>query len=450
MQEYELLMERYVSAQIAPFIDRFLVTINEYRENIQSEDEVNRAKAEYVRDALNKFTDDDCGGAGLGELLLNETVYEMAKPVYDALTPEQKQEKCIAAVNAEVRDAIPAAEKNDHCDILTLFAQADGQTMLVICDLITRAADTSDDSWVDRLTTYDVLLDSYEMAPIDAAKQAARDYEDDAKILLQSWEDFCTLLIGVDDDVAVLDRMDPLTTDSLPDAELNETTSDTEIIETIEEDYAAFQQYNKTVELAENITVADYLESIAYGDGTLYNFFTHSAVEAAEDITSLYPVIAALSAGQRAGIRFLFIRELVMMDNRETEYDAAEFDGQKAVSVYEDVDRAIYEKGRVALTSDTLRMQALEQQKNLADRNFLSTRSIVLWAVTGTLAVGFIGSFVGFGVRASQLKRASHSLQNLKDSKAHFEELLLNRKNVAEKKTLIKKHKSLLAQCWFN
>ncbi len=85
MKEYDLLMKRYMGAQISPFIDKFLVAINEYRENVESEDAANRQRAEYIRAALNKFTDDDCGGAGLGDLLLNETVYEMAKPVFDNL-----------------------------------------------------------------------------------------------------------------------------------------------------------------------------------------------------------------------------------------------------------------------------------------------------------------------------------------------------------------------------
>ena len=80
VDDYDMLMNRYMGAQISPFIDKFIVAINEYRGNIASEDDVNRARAEYIRAALNKFTDDDCGGAGLGDLLLNENVYEMAKP----------------------------------------------------------------------------------------------------------------------------------------------------------------------------------------------------------------------------------------------------------------------------------------------------------------------------------------------------------------------------------
>ncbi len=53
---------------------------------------------------------------------------------------------------------------------------AEGQNMLSIYALLTRAADTSDDGWIDRFVgmTYDDLLDTYDMAPIDAQKKAAR------------------------------------------------------------------------------------------------------------------------------------------------------------------------------------------------------------------------------------------------------------------------------------
>lgn len=71
--------------------------------------------------------------------------------------------------------------------------------MLVIYDLITRGADTSDDSWIDRFVgmSYDDLLDSYDMTPTDAERAAALDFEDDAKMIQQNWEDFRTLGLGI-------------------------------------------------------------------------------------------------------------------------------------------------------------------------------------------------------------------------------------------------------------
>ena len=420
VQEYDLLMKRYLSAQISPFIDKFIVAINEYRENIESEDDVNRQRAEYIRAMLNKFTDDDCGGAGLGDLLLNETVYEMAKPQFDGLSEKEQEDKGIAGVNAEVRDALPEAEKNQHCDILTLFAQADGQIMLVIYDLITRAADTSDDSWIDRFTamTYDDLLDSYDMAPTDAKKKAARDFDDDANIILTNWEDFRSLLIGAEDDVETINDAqlpDVDAADAKVDA-LDNDSSDEDIVDAVVSFIEVQTQTSELVGLTAAVTVADFLEGIEYGDGTLYDFFTRTSSEAAADITSLYPMAAALSEGQRAGIEFISLRELVMLGNRDVEYADDELEDIEPTSVYEGVDRAIYQKGGVALTSDALRTRALEKMHNKANDSFLSTKTIVLWAVTGTLALGFIGSVIGWGVRASQLSKENELLGLFKEA----------------------------------
>ena len=210
VQEYDALMKRYMGGQISPFIDKFLTAINEYRENLESDDDVNRQRAEYIRTALNKFTDDDCAGAGLGDLLVNETIYEMAKPRFDALSEKDQEELGIAGVNAQVRDALPKAEKNQHCDILTLFAQADGQLMLMIYDLITRGADTNEDSWMERFSasSYEELLESYDMSETDAKRQMARDFEDDAKLLLANWDKFRAALIGADEDADTLENME--------------------------------------------------------------------------------------------------------------------------------------------------------------------------------------------------------------------------------------------------
>ena len=396
VEEYDLLMKRYLGAQISPFIDGFLTTINEYRENIESENEVNRARAEYVRAALNQYTDDDCGGAGLGDLLLNETVYEMAKPVFDKLPAKEQEERGIGEVNAEMRDAIPAGERSRHCDILTLFAQADGQVMLTIYALLTRAADTSDDSWIDRFVcmTYDDLLDSYDMAPTDAKKKAARDFDDDARIILKSWEDFCTLLLAAPAKAELLKAVEFPDLDVAVEkvAALDENSSDDEIVTATAECAAAESGFRTLTEMGVDAVVAGYLSAFDYGDGTLYDFFTRPTSEMAADITSLYPLVAALSEGQRSGIEFLSLREFVLLSDRETLYSPDDFDETTTVSVFDGIDRTIYKTGGVALTSDALRTKALEKQKNLADRSLLSTKTIVLWASTALCAVGFIAS----------------------------------------------------------
>ena len=72
IKDYEVLMETQLKSQIIPFVERFVVTIQEYRDNLNSPYEKNKARAEYMRSMLNKLKDDDTGGF-IGDLLVNET-----------------------------------------------------------------------------------------------------------------------------------------------------------------------------------------------------------------------------------------------------------------------------------------------------------------------------------------------------------------------------------------
>ena len=396
VQEYEALIRQRMDSQVIPFIRKFQTTINEYRENITSDDDVNRARAEYTRAALNKFTDDDCGGAGLGDLLLNETKFEMGDAAYDALSD---------------------AEKNKHCDIVTLFMQADGQIMLMIYDLLTRAADTNEDSWMERFSgiTYDELLDSYDMSPADAKIQAAKDFEDDARIVLQNWDQFREMLTGADEAAAKLEKMN--VTDYNP-AGLGKNPDTQALINAITDMLNARAEQTEAVELAAAVVVADYLENIPYGDGTMYDFFTKSSTDLEKDPGQLYPLVASLSEGQRAGMEFISLREMVMISNRDTEYSAEEFAGISTVSVFEGVDRGIYEKGGVALTWDARRTEALEAEKNAADKGIfeiLSAKTLVMWCLTGVASLGFIASASVAGTRGVQLLIQNHKLKSITD-----------------------------------
>lgn len=73
------------------------------------------------------------------------------------------------------------------------------------------------------------------------------------------------------------------------------------------------------------------------------------------------------------------------------------------------MDRGIYQKGGVALTSDALRTRALEKAHNKAEDSFLTTKTIVLWAITGASLLGFLIT-VPFGVH---VLRANLKLKSL-------------------------------------
>ena len=187
VQEYTALMKDQMNKQIIPLIEGFLSAIEEYRENYNSANAANKERAQYIHDILNKMTDDDCGGAGLGDLLLNETVYEMAKPKFEALSDKEKETTDLYDVNIQVRDSLPASEKNKHADILTIIAQSNGRATLMMENLITRAADTDDSTWLDRFAgiTFADLADNLGLPPTDASMKLARMYDDDAKKILR-------------------------------------------------------------------------------------------------------------------------------------------------------------------------------------------------------------------------------------------------------------------------
>ena len=59
--DYAALMDKYRDSQIRPFVDSFLASIREYRENYNSDNDANRAKAEYAYTVLSRIVNEDCG-----------------------------------------------------------------------------------------------------------------------------------------------------------------------------------------------------------------------------------------------------------------------------------------------------------------------------------------------------------------------------------------------------
>ncbi|MBO7401231.1 MAG: hypothetical protein J6U75_08500, partial [Clostridia bacterium] len=263
-KDYEALMQQQMTSQIIPFVQSFIYAIEEYRENYFSDDENNKQRAEYIHDLLNKLTDDDCGGAGLGDLLLNETKFEMGDAAYNAL---------------------PDAEKNKHADILTIIAQSNGNATLLMESLIARATDNNSTTWVERFCelTYDDLIEATGKTPTDAAKELDKLYSDDAGAILDMWDTFREQLLCADESEEKLDEMN-----------LQQTSENKEALESFDVEKAedsdidalasAVAETEVDTEVFTNrltdVLVKAYLENTEYGDGTLYDFFTMTKEEA--------------------------------------------------------------------------------------------------------------------------------------------------------------------------
>ena len=389
-EDYDALMEDYINIQIIPFVESFISAIREYRENLNSPYPANRERAERIREALNKLTDDDCGGAGLGDLLLNETKYEMGDTAYDKLSD---------------------AEKKKHADIVTIIAQANGVATLSLENLLVRASDTAETSWLDRaaVLTYDDLLEETGLSLSKAKQAVAKLYDDAAMHILDMWDAFKEQLDKYDENVVKLEELQNEDLSQWSQIVENFEFSETMDEKKIEEYGEALARIKNHAEELSNVFAdvmcKELLENIETEDGTLLDLFTLSSEEIEEDVTVLYPVAAALSEGQRAGLEFLTLEDLVMIGaTNEDGYDDADYEEKEPVSIYDNVDRGIYEKGGVGLTSDTLRSRAAEELALEKNNGYLSP---LTYAMMGISAAGF----VAFGTALTMMIKTNHAVK---------------------------------------
>ncbi|MBO7549855.1 MAG: hypothetical protein J6T77_07790, partial [Clostridia bacterium] len=344
---------------------------------------------------LNKLTDDDCGGAGLGDLLLNETKFEMGDAAYNAL---------------------PDAEKNKHADILTIIAQSNGNATLLMESLIARATDNNSTTWVERFCelTYDDLIEATGKTPTDAAKELDKLYSDDAGAILDMWDTFREQLLCADESEEKLDEMN-----------LQQTSENKEALESFDVEKAedsdidalasAVAETGVDTEVFTNrltdVLVKAYLENTEYGDGTLYDFFTMTKEEAEDSTEEIYTLVASLTKGQRATLEFVTLSDLVVFAGTQSgEYSDENFETFNEMSIYDGVNREIYKKGGVALTSDAIRSRAAEDALNEETSSF----PIHWWTfVSGGLA---LSSAAAFGVSLSKYYGYTNKIQELNNT----------------------------------
>ena len=385
-EDYESLMNKQMDTQIKPFMDRFIATLKEYRENLKKpQNSANYKRADYYRKLLNKLTDDDCGGKPIGDLLVNETKYEMGDEAYNKLSDE---------------------EKKNHCDILTLLMQGNGQAVMLMETELAKASDAGDNTWIERFQnlTLDALTESIReenptLTPSEITAELDKRYNDDAKKILEKWSAFGEVLAGYDESNDKLTEYAEAedNTNEVKEkiASLDEHTTEEEIVDTGFDVMEAEAKMVDSGNAAENVIVRDYLSAVEYNDGTMLEFFERepSEIDDKETIRELYPIVEALSGGQIAGLDFLSIRDMVIMAfTTEEGYNAVDFDDVEPGSIYQDVNREVYEVGGVALTNDALRAKANAQD---AEKSFaLSTTGFVFWISTAAAGVAAAGTAI--------------------------------------------------------
>ncbi|MBR2280251.1 MAG: hypothetical protein IJ903_04915 [Ruminococcus sp.] len=411
-QEYEKLMDDHMNTEIKPFVQRFIATLAEYRKNLEKpKDSLNYKRADYYRTLLNKFTDDDTKGQPLGDLLVNKTKFEMGDAAYNALSD---------------------SEKNNHCDILTLLMQGNGEAVQLVETMLTKASDSRNTTWLERFvqTDLDTMRErvedenpSFTPSEIDAALD--KQYNDDAKRILDKWNAFTDILANYDEAVDKADEVIEDSKDDVKDAgSLNNNSSAEEVQEVVEDAYKAESNLVKGSMAAEDIVVHDYLDAVEYGDGTLLDFFERdkSEFDDKDSIRELYPIVKALTAGQIAGLDFLSIKDMFLMAiTDENGFKEVKSDKISA-SIYQDVNREIYDRGGVALTDDALRAQASAQETEPTFE--LSGLGIALWSCTAVMGAAVLGSAIGWAKASSDLSKAQQALDLTKDRLSQLKDRL--------------------------
>ena len=407
IEDYRDLMETQMSAQILPFVEGFIAAIKEYRANYHSSNPENKARAVAVHDALNKLLDEDCDEAGLGDLLLNETKYEMGDAKYNALSE---------------------SEKKKHADIVTIVQQAHGNAVLLMENLIIRACDTNEDTWIDRFldtTYYDLLREEgYGLGSNKGKKALDLLYYDDAMKIVDMWDAFNEILNSFDESAVALSKV--------LDAEIPEPSIDlqnTTIMNATDQELEAYANETtnliQTVDLTateyENVMIGPYLDSIDYKNGTLLDFFKQPVDTIKDDITVLYPLVASLTEGQRAGLECITLIDLIIFaltdENGYKEFDLVT---DLPYSIYAGVDRGIYDYDNVALTSDAIR-EGKTGFENITDDGFaLSMWTKIMAGLTAASAVA-LGASVAFYVRSSAvIQSLEEQLGSMKQSLKAF------------------------------
>lgn len=354
---------------IANFLNEFMPAIKEYRANLKA----GKTRAVFVRDMLNKYTEDD-SGKKLGDLLNSETL--------------QDKLGVTESVNAENPDKLP--------DLITLLMQGNTAVLNSVEKLLAVSADSSNGTFLDRFASksYDDLLDELEKNRPELNTETKRKQQLD-----NEYED---IVLGFSEAVANL-RKDlvayengKLKLDTASEEELKKEFASTNS----DEDAAKLETQMNINKFAETgslyIALKEY-EGGRFKKGELLDFFKSDEIDA-ED---LYPMAAALSDGQKAGLSFVSLPELIrysLLDDeawkKELDHSKSKLSEMEGMSVYDGVDRNVFkDDGSVALTDAAKRTENLKslEEKEESKWSAMATASVISWACTAVSLASFVG-----------------------------------------------------------
>ena len=325
-EAYEKMLENR-KAEIAGFIGNVLTALKEYRENYEAK----RPKALIAHDNMNKYTDDDSDNAPLGDLLLKPVKEEMSEADYEKA-------------------------KTEHADITTLMLQGNLDIVRDIMAQLAYAADTGEKSWLDRLgdaNTPDELIEVYEdeypaLSESKLENLLISEFDEDAKA-------FTECLDEIRDAKEYIDEV------GLP-------------LDASEEDAKKYFDANpdkSNVTWAICAMTVGALEDVEYEGEKFIDFAVSEDNDFSdvEDRMKLYPILDALSPGQRAMLSYTDFSKMILSGRLDEagwkkayEQVKEETKDLEVSSAYSGIIRSAFEPGGVAITNEARNMQAATGQ----------------------------------------------------------------------------------------
>ena len=333
VEEYKKLLKGQ-KTEIAEFLTEFMAVIREYRANLKA----GKTKATYVHDLLNNYTEDDTG-MKMGDLLNSETLQD----------------------KVGIEESVEAANPENLPNLVTILMQGNAQVIKSAEILLSMATDTADNTWLDRFAAsdYDDLLDKVEEERPDLNTESKRAayldnvYGDDAAALGMAVNDLRGRLTDYENS--------ELHIDTATEEDIKNAFGD------IEKDATAMLHYQEWISIGTIYEGLKNYEGGSYKKGELLDFFLEEREP--EDAETFIPMAAALSDGQRYGLPFVNLEQLLKYAftsdeswKNYVEENKADFGNLEDVSVYQNIDRDLYkEDGSVALTG------AAQRANNTAD-----------------------------------------------------------------------------------
>ena len=304
----EVLRQR--KTQVAELLTDFMATIREYRANLKA----GKAKATAVHNLLNKYTDDDTG-MKLGNLFNSETLQD----------------------KVGITKSITDENKNKLPDLLTILMQGNSSYILTIENMLSLAADTNDNTWIDRFAEkdFDDMLDELEDSrpdlntPSKRAQYLDAEYGDIATDLSSSVPTLRSEFLDYEaTGISVTDATEADIKAAFGDSDTADEEQKTEILKNMID----WEDTGILYEALKNY------EGGNFDKGDLLDFFMEDVDE--DDVERYYPMAAAFTEGQRGGMDFVSLKDMIRY--AFLDYDSWKADIEKKAKFPDDFKSSIY------------------------------------------------------------------------------------------------------------